>query len=252
MRPFPHPSCPSLQQYNNPSNPLNQSWSNFWTDTETSSYATIDINLCALMRGTRLAIRDQVTRSPNTNATDPTFTTAAAAAPTSTPSTTTVTTTGIILNISSLAAQFALLNQPLYGASKAAVSSFTRSLAPLHALFGIKVVAVAPGMVNTPLWTQHPDKLKAVSWNEADVVLEPEEVADAMLRLVQGAEYAGGTVLEVLAEGRTRSVEVDSPVAEGRGATMSNMHLVTRDTVEILRREQAAGRGRGRGAGMVV
>jgi 3-hydroxybutyrate dehydrogenase len=113
-----------------------QSWSNFWTDTETSSYATIDINLSALMRGTRLAIRDQVTRSPET------------------PSAT--TTTGVIINVSSLAAQFALLNQPLYGASKVGVSCLTRSLSPLDRLFGIKVVAVAPGMVNTPLWTDHP------------------------------------------------------------------------------------------------
>jgi NAD(P)-dependent dehydrogenase (short-subunit alcohol dehydrogenase family) len=132
------------------------------------------------------------------------------------------------------------LNQPLYGASKAAVSSFTRSLAPLHGLFGIKVVAVAPGMVNTPLWTDYPEKMKAVSWNKQDVVLEPEEVVEAMVRLVEGAQYPGGTVLEVLAEGRTRRVEVDSPVAEGRGATMSLMHMVTEDTVQILRREQAA------------
>ena len=173
------------------------------------------------MRGTRLAIRDQVTRSNGP------------------PSTTTV---GVILNVSSLAAQFALLNQPLYGASKAGVSSFTRSLAPLHQEFGIKVVAVAPGMVNTPLWTDHPDKIKAVSWNKEDVVLEPKELANAMLKLVEGDEYPGGTVLEVLAEGKMRRVEVDSPVAAGKGATMSNMHVVTGDTIEILKREQATGR----------
>jgi NAD(P)-dependent dehydrogenase (short-subunit alcohol dehydrogenase family) len=190
------------------------------------------------MRGTRLAIRDQVTRSPAPGSSpgNPDSSTTASAR----------TTVGVILNVSSLAAQFALLNQPLYGASKAAVSSFTRSLAPLHGLFGIKVVAVAPGMVNTPLWTNYPEKIKAVSWNEEDVVLEPEELADAMLRLVEGEDYEGGTVLEVLAEGKTRRVEVDSPVADGKGATMSRMHLVTRDTVEILRREQATGRGGGR------
>jgi len=42
------------------SNRQAQSWSSFWTDTETTSYKTIDINLSSLMRGTRLAIRDQV------------------------------------------------------------------------------------------------------------------------------------------------------------------------------------------------
>jgi hypothetical protein len=49
--------------------------------------------------------------------------------------------------------------------------------------------------------------MKAVSWKEDDVILEPEEVAEAMLRLVEGQEYPGGTVLEVLAEGKTRVVE---------------------------------------------
>jgi len=195
---------------------VEQTWSNFWTDTEDTSYKTIDINLSSLMRGSRLAIRDQVTRS------------------TGPPSTETI---GVILNVSSLAAQFALFNQPFYGASKAGVSSFTRSLAPLQSEFGIKVVAVAPGMVRTPLWTENPDKMKAIS--DDDVILEPEELAAAMLTLVESEAYPGGTVLEVLKD-KTRVVNVDSSVAEGPGATMSNMHVVQRDTIEVLRKEQAA------------
>ena len=179
------------------------------------SYRTIDINLSSLMQGTRLAIRDQVTRS------------------TRPPS----EIVGVILNVSSLAAQFSLFNQPLYGASKAGVSSFTRSLAPLQPEFGIKVVAVAPGMVRTPLWTDNPDKMKAIS--DDDVILEPEELAMAMLMLVESDDYPGGTVLEVL-KNKTRVVKVDSPVAEGPGATMSNMHIVQHDTIDILREEQAA------------
>lgn len=93
-------------------------------------------------------------------------------------------------------------------------------------------------MINTPLWTDYLEKIKAVSWNKQDVVLELEEVAEAMVCLVEGAQCPGGTMLEVLAEGRMRKVEVDSPVAEERGATMSLMHVVTEDTVQILR-EQA-------------
>lgn len=184
---------------------------------EETSYKTIDINLSSLMKGTRLAIRDQVTRS--------------GASPSS-------EVVGVILNVSSLAAQFALFNQPLYGASKAGVSSFTRSLAPLQAEFGIKVVAVSPGMVNTPLWTDNPDKMKAIG--EEDVILEPEELAEAMLTLVESGSYPGGTVLEVL-KNKTRVVKVDSPVAAGPGATMSNMHIVQQDTIEILRKERLAG-----------
>lgn len=169
------------------------------------------------MRGTRLAIRDQVTRSKGPPSNE---------------------IVGVILNVSSLAAQFALFNQPLYGASKAGVSSFTRSLAPLHPEFGIKVVAVSPGMVRTPLWTDNPDKMKAIS--EEDVILAPEELAEAMLLLVESDSYPGGTVLEVLKD-KTRIVKVDSSVAEGPGATMGNMHIVQRDTIAILKKEQAAG-----------
>lgn len=77
------------------------------------------------MRGTRLAIHDQVTRSP---------TRAGPASDGTSSGNSNTTTIGVIFNVSSLAAQFALLNQPLYGASKAGVSSFSRSLAPLHGI----------------------------------------------------------------------------------------------------------------------
>lgn len=90
-------------------------------------------------------------------------------------------------------------------------------------------------MVNTPLWTYHPDKIKAVSWKKVDVVLEPGELAEAMLKLVEGEEYPGDTLREVLAKGNWRKMEVDRPVAVGKRAIMSNMHAVTRDTIGILK-----------------
>jgi 3-hydroxybutyrate dehydrogenase len=48
----------------------------------------------------------------------------------------------------------------MYCASKAAISSFCRSLGYLEPEFGIRVNAVAPGVVKTPIWTQ--DKLRLV------------------------------------------------------------------------------------------
>jgi hypothetical protein len=99
-------------------------------------------------------------------------------------------------------------------------------------------------MVNMPLWTARPDKMKAVSWNEDNVILEPDEVAQAMLNWVESDDYPGGTVLEVLKE-TTRVVEVDSPIAQGKGVTMSRMELVTRDTLVILKREQMMDSGGG-------
>lgn len=176
--------------------------------------------MSALIKGTRLAIRDQVTRSSRS------------------PSTKTV---GVVLNVSSLAAQFPLFNQPLYCSSKAAVSAFTRALAPLHQEFGIKVVAVAPGNVATPLWTED---TKKVFRSGEDVLIEPEELADVMLRVVEGADYPGGTVLEVI-KGRTRYLAVDSPVASGPGATTSNMGLIYNETIALLNEERQSSNSTG-------
>ncbi|KIW92759.1 uncharacterized protein Z519_06607 [Cladophialophora bantiana CBS 173.52] len=189
-------------------------WSSFWKDTETESYKSFDINVQGLVKGTRMAIRDQITRSNGRKCNG---------------------TVGVILNISSLAAQYALFNQPLYATSKAAVSAFTRSLAPLHQEFGIKVVAVAPGMVLTPLWSNNPDKMKAIS--DADVFATPEELAETMLTLVESAEYEGGTVLEKLKH-TTRRVLVDSPLPSGPGSTMSKMDLIYEDTIALLEAER--------------
>ncbi|KAJ9608360.1 hypothetical protein H2200_007348 [Cladophialophora chaetospira] len=197
--------------------PIDIPWSNFWNDTETESYKSLDINLTAVIKGTRLAIRDQVTRSKGRKAGG---------------------TVGVILNISSLAAQRMLFNQPIYSATKAGVSAIVRSLAPLHEEFGIKVVAVAPGMVYTPLWSNNPDKLKGA--HEKDVWITPEEQAEAMLEVVENGEYEGGTVLETL-KGFTRRVYIDSPMPEGPGSTFSNIHVITEDTIALLEEERKGG-----------
>ncbi|KAJ9635635.1 hypothetical protein H2204_005809 [Knufia peltigerae] len=189
-------------------------WSNFWTDTETDNYKSLDINLTAVIKGTRLAIRDQITRSKGRKAGG---------------------TVGVILNISSLAAQRMLFNQPIYSATKAGVSAIVRSLGPLHEEFGIKVVAVAPGMVYTPLWSDNPEKLKAA--DKKDVWITPEEQAEVMLQLVEDGAYEGGTVLETL-KGFTRRVYIDSPLPEGPGSTISNLDAITNDTIALLERER--------------
>ncbi|OQV01821.1 hypothetical protein CLAIMM_07112 [Cladophialophora immunda] len=194
------------------------SWSNFWNDTETESYKSLDINLGALIKGTRLAIRDQITRSKGRKAGG---------------------TVGVILNISSLAAQRMLFNQPIYSAAKSGVSAIVRSLAPLHEEFGIKVVAVAPGMVYTPLWSDHPDKLKAAT--AKDIWITPEEQAAVMLELVENGEYEGGTVLETL-KNFTRRVYIDSPMPEGPGSTISNLDSITQDTIALLEAERKGGK----------
>lgn len=86
---------------------------------------------------------------------------------------------------------------------------------------GIRVNGVAPGVIKTPLWTEHAEKLKMIDESK-DVWVEPEEVAEAMLRCVVDADIVGGYVMEVT-KSKTRSVgwRMD-PGPEGDGATVAH------------------------------
>ena len=56
---------------------------------------------------------------------------------------------GVLINIASMYAQFGSPRNPAYGASKAAVTQLTKSLAIAWAADGIRVNAVAPGFIVT-------------------------------------------------------------------------------------------------------
>lgn len=141
---------------------------------ETNSFKTIEINVTHPIRATQLAL-DIFKRQGH----------------------------GVVLLIASIAAQMALIPAPLYAASKAAISSFTRSLGPLEQHSNIRVSAVAPAVVKTPIWTA--DRAAWVD-ESVDSWIGPKRIADVMLRVVQEAEFVGGTVLEIGYE-ITRRVE---------------------------------------------
>lgn len=61
---------------------------------------------------------------------------------------------GVILNLSSIAGVIGLPRRTAYSASKGAVSMMTRVLASEWASYGIRVNAVAPGYIRTPLTEQ--------------------------------------------------------------------------------------------------
>lgn len=75
-------------------------------------------------------------------------------------------TRGCIVNTSSVVAGFATTGNPAYGASKAAITHMTRTLAVRWAGEGIRVNAIAPGFV--------PTKMTAVSH-------ENEKISDAIV-----------------------------------------------------------------------
>ncbi|KAF5614652.1 15-hydroxyprostaglandin dehydrogenase [Fusarium tjaetaba] len=146
---------------------------------------------------------------------------------------------GSIVHISSIAAQGPVLSVPMYCAAKAGISHFVRSLGGLETppestdLASIRVTAVAPGVIKTPLWTEHPEKLAWID-GAKDEWVEPEDVALAMLSLVEKDEYVGGTVLEV-GKGQTREVHVLNDVGpSGSGHTVSGLKKGVDEVWEIL------------------
>lgn len=69
---------------------------------------------------------------------------------------------GVIVNTSSIAAYEGMVGQVAYAASKGAVASMTLPLARELARFGIRVMAVAPGVFSTPMVNNLPDRSKEV------------------------------------------------------------------------------------------
>lgn len=176
-------------------------WSNFWLPPGSAKskdpihgtnglghYATLDINLTHPIRMTQMAISRWLNPPEGT-----TMGKASATNPKR------------IVHISSVAGQVPGFLTPLYQSSKHAISGFIRSLEPLDQTLAIRVNGVAPGVIKTPLWTEHPEKLQMIS-NESDAWVEPEEVAEAMLRCCEDDTVGGGYVMEVV-KGRTRRVD---------------------------------------------
>lgn len=118
---------------------------------------------------------------------------------------------GSIVNVSSIAADQPFPNMSVYAASKAAVLALTRSWAQELAAAGIRVNAVSPGPIETPILEKsgmsQADLDRFASQIVAQVPLKrlgkPEEVAEVIAFLaspassfVSGAQYAVGGGIE--------------------------------------------------------
>lgn len=164
-------------------------WSNFWhppggaeskDPVDSGHYALLDINLNHPIRATQLAISHWL-HPPAGSAQRVKVSQAAPRR---------------IVHIVSVAGYVPVFSAPLYAASKYGLTGFVRSLARLDEKHGIRVNAVAPGIVRTPLWLEHPEKMVYLD-TEQDGWVTPDEVAVAMLRMVEADELVGGTILEV-------------------------------------------------------
>ena len=101
---------------------------------------------------------------------------------------------GTIINIVSIAAKRAIPGNAAYAASKHAVLGLTQVLAEEMRAHGVRVGALCPGAVDTPLWDGVPKP------PERSRMLRPEDVAEAallMASLPPGASLEDLTLLPI-------------------------------------------------------
>ena len=123
---------------------------------------------------------------------------------------------GAIVNTSSISAKAGGPAQALYGASKAGVTQFTRSLARMYGPNGIRVNAINPGVIAAPMMRQAAAEAAESRADEADQMADPppagptrggpalgrlgtaEEIASVVTFLVSDeASYVSGVDLTV-------------------------------------------------------
>ncbi|MFE7587802.1 SDR family NAD(P)-dependent oxidoreductase, partial [Kitasatospora sp. NPDC057512] len=113
---------------------------------------------------------------------------------------------GVVVNVSTAVGQRGWPSNSVYAATKAALETVTRSWAVELAPRGIRVVAVAPGAIDTPIGDHSgygPEQRAAIrTWQIEHTPLgrigRPEEVAWAITRLASPqASFVTGVVLPV-------------------------------------------------------
>lgn len=109
---------------------------------------------------------------------------------------------GAIVNIASSAGKRASPGSAIYSASKAAVISLTQCAALELIHHGIRVNAIAPGIVETPMWrTQVEPAFKAVLGPGAGTAEQALISATPIGRMSAPEEYAGPAILLASQEG---------------------------------------------------
>lgn len=132
----------------------------------------VDINLTAVIAGTRLGVRAMRERGLG----------------------------GVIVNVGSMGGLRPMPAAPVYAATKAAVIHFTRSLAHLKDTDGIRVNAVCPSFVDTPLLGDM-DTEQLAEMTARLGLLQPAQVADGVLELVRDESRAGAIMRVTAARG---------------------------------------------------
>ena len=134
----------------------------------------VDINLTAVIEGTRLAVRELRKHQRG----------------------------GVVINTASMGGLLPMPNSPVYAATKAGVVNFTRSLAYLALDSRIRVNAVCPSYVDTPLVRRGGiDRMNEVA-AQVGGILQPEDIAAGVVELVEDDSRAGAIMRVTVRGGR--------------------------------------------------
>lgn len=107
---------------------------------------------------------------------------------------------GSVINISSIVAKINNVGQANYAATKAGVISFTKVASKEFGKFNIRVNAVLPGFIDTPMITTVPDNIRNKFIEQCPLkrLGNPNEVAEVIAFLAsEKSSYVNGAAIEV-------------------------------------------------------
>ena len=107
---------------------------------------------------------------------------------------------GVILNASSVVGLYGNFGQTNYAATKFGVIGFTKTWSRELGPKGVRVNAVAPGFVDTPILSTIPEKVLQHMKDQVPLgrLARPEEIASVYAFLASDdASYINGAVIEV-------------------------------------------------------
>jgi NAD(P)-dependent dehydrogenase (short-subunit alcohol dehydrogenase family) len=104
---------------------------------------------------------------------------------------------GVVINVSSIAAYEGQIGQIAYATSKAGLAGMTLPAARDLARHGIRVLSIAPGLVETPMMAGLPDEARAALAQSIPFpsrLAEPSEIAQLAQHLIENVMMNGEVV----------------------------------------------------------
>lgn len=104
---------------------------------------------------------------------------------------------GVIINTASVAAFEGQIGQTAYSASKGGIVSLTLPAARELAQFGIRVMTIAPGLVNTPMFEKIPDEARHALMDMIPFpkrLAHPNEYAQLAIHIIENVMLNGEVI----------------------------------------------------------